>query len=181
MGLYSGFPEEDFMAVYRYARAIDALDQRLTELARNSPTAAQEVRNLHPEWNWKEAFILYLQAYNMRPGRAEPLYFIGKHYRDQDQHTIAFNFLRRAVEIPYPKDDLLFIEKHMYDFDRYDQLSQSASWIGECAIGKRAIDYLAHNYPDASSHIETNRQWYDTNCAGKYGNFDYWGCGTCPE
>jgi len=182
MADYAQFSEEDFVTAYNYARAIDAGRQRVQALRNTLPSQAEKLLDLHPNWTWKHSLAAYLEAHEMRPHRAEPLYYIGKYYRDNEQHYAALLFLRRATELSYPQNDNLSIEKNMYDFDRWDQLSQAAWWAGECALGKPAMDYLIKNHPNLL-HVDKNRQFYEDKCEGKYEASTYWGCGeggTCP-
>lgn len=57
-----------------------------------------------------------LMAYNTRPQRAESLYEIIKFYRVIGKQQTAMMFLEKAYTIPYPKDDVLFIRKDVYDY-----------------------------------------------------------------
>jgi tetratricopeptide (TPR) repeat protein len=57
----------------------------------------------------------YLQAYNLRPTRLEPAYALARFYRENGQYALGFHFARLVNEILYP-DDLLFIERDVYDY-----------------------------------------------------------------
>lgn len=109
-----GGDEEDYVAHYRVGRAAENLG------------------------NWKEAEEYYLKAANMRPTRAEPLLHLSDHYWCNNNPMLAFLYAERAVELSYPQDDVLFIEKVFYDYNRYDLLSRAAYSIGEFEIGKKA-------------------------------------------
>lgn len=56
-----------------------------------------------------------LKAYNYRKIRAEPIYDLVRHFRDISQHYKAYHYYLLGKSIPYPKDDILFIEKNIYD------------------------------------------------------------------
>jgi hypothetical protein len=73
----------------------------------------------------------YLKAYTIRPTRAEPLIRIAMHYHDEDQLDLSYIFAQRAAQIPYPKDDILMIERELYDAARWEILNACAS----CAKG----------------------------------------------
>ena len=64
----------------------------------------------------EKAIITWMEAYNYRPTRAESLYEIVKHYRITGKYYLCFQFYKIAKSIPYPKNDLLFIHKDIYDF-----------------------------------------------------------------
>lgn len=56
-----------------------------------------------------------LRAYAYRPQRAESLYKLTKHFREQAQHFKAYQYLEMGSNIPVP-DDSLFIERDVYDY-----------------------------------------------------------------
>lgn len=63
---------------------------------------------------WPLVLEAYLEAYQFRPTRVEPLYHLARICRERGQHTLAFLFARQAKDIPYP-DDILFVEKPVYE------------------------------------------------------------------
>lgn len=63
---------------------------------------------------WPQVMEAYLQAFQAKPDRAGPLFRIGLHYQEQRQFDLAHLFFRRAMRIPYPANDRLFIEKDVY-------------------------------------------------------------------
>jgi len=98
------------------------------------------------DYTWESALTHYLAAHAADGGRAEPLIKIASHYINQDNHTLAFLFAKRAVQLPYP-DKALLIEKHLYDFTRYDILGRSAWYVGQYDIGHEALRVLLQKYP----------------------------------
>ncbi len=54
------------------------------------------------------------KAHQYRPQRAEPLYHLTKHFRETSQHYKAYHYYQKGRFIPYPKDDVLFIEDQVY-------------------------------------------------------------------
>lgn len=101
----------------------------------------------------------YLQAYAMRPHRAEPLIKIAEYYLEKGQMPLAFLFARRAVDLPYPDSDILFVEKYLYDFARYDILGICAWYVGEYEVGEWAVLQALEVKPDAQ-HLQRNLQFY---------------------
>jgi glycosyltransferase involved in cell wall biosynthesis len=65
---------------------------------------------------WPEVLQAYLDAYQARPTRAGPLYKIGMHYQRLQQYAISRLYFSQAIQIAYPLQDRLFIEKPMYDY-----------------------------------------------------------------
>ena len=105
--LLHGFVEEDYMAHYRLGYAM----QRMME------TDASIV--------WQEVVRHYLDAYLLRPTRAEPLIRISHFYFKNQQYDLAFLYAYLACKISYP-GDILFIEKFLYDTVRYELFTKSA-------------------------------------------------------
>ena len=63
----------------------------------------------------RSAFVTgCLAAYQRRPTRAEPLYALAQHYREQNEGTTALLFAETAATIPHPTADALFIEEFIY-------------------------------------------------------------------
>jgi glycosyltransferase involved in cell wall biosynthesis len=101
----------------------------------------------------------YLEAFSMRPHRAEPLIKIAQYYLDNDDMHCAFLFAARAAKIPYPATDILFVEKYLYDFVRYDILGRCAWYVGEYDLGEWAMLKALHVKPDAA-YLQRNLQYY---------------------
>lgn len=100
------FPEERWYA--RYRRGLCFLRMRQGERA---------------------AGIL-LEAYDERPWRAEPLWALARHYREQGKNQLAYMLARKALDIPYPAGDVLFIEKQVYDWQLWEEIMISAYYVG---------------------------------------------------
>lgn len=111
----SGWDEDDFTAYYRLAGTY--------EFAKNWPMAEE----------------YYLKAANLLPRRIEPLIHLSDYYLRQNNYLLAFLYAQRAVTMKYPKDDLIFVRKQFYDYNRYDLLGRAAYHINEFKIGKNAI------------------------------------------
>ncbi len=127
----SSFPEEDYFAHYYLAKATEAL-------ASSEPES----------FKWDESLKYYLQAYSMRPHRAEPLVRIAQHYLWENNHALSYVFARRACELPYPLGDVLPYDKHLYDFDRHEILSRCAWYIQEYEVGEEAAKKAIEAHPN---------------------------------
>ncbi len=138
-----GWCEENFMAVYRLAQVTDRLQ-------------AQK----NPKFSWDEALGYYLQAFDMRPCRAEPLIKVAEHYLSHGQHELAYIFVRRAAEIRYPEQDMLFVEKEAYDYTRHDVLGQCAWYVGSFDLGESAIRSALKIHP-LHQHLKNNLAFYE--------------------
>ena len=98
------------------------------------------------------------KAFEYHPKRAEPLYHLTKYFRIYSQHYKAYHYYLKGKDIPYPKDDLLFIEENVYkglfDYEntilacyvngktKWDSLCDTISYIN------RNIPFFVHNVYD---------------------------------
>jgi FkbM family methyltransferase len=142
-----GWDEEDFIVRYRLAETIKKLILRS--------------EHAH-KYTWSEAMDYYLQAYQMRPHRIEPIVGIADYYVALDQMHLAFLFARRAAEMEYPAKDVLFVEKYLYTYYRYELLARCAWYINEFKIGAVAARKAYEAYPDykyAKINMECYAPW----------------------
>jgi glycosyltransferase involved in cell wall biosynthesis len=74
---------------------------------------------------------VYLQAWEFRPTRAEALYAIARRYREEQRYLAGHLFAQRAAQIPFPKEDLLFIGADVYAWRAIDEQAVCASQLGK--------------------------------------------------
>jgi glycosyltransferase involved in cell wall biosynthesis len=61
-------------------------------------------------------FERYMQmAYNYRPSRGETIYKLAEFYRTVGEHYKSYHYIQLGRKIPFPKDDVLFIEPNVYN------------------------------------------------------------------
>lgn len=104
----------------------------------------------------------YLEAWNARPSRAEPLVQLARWHRVRQEWPLAFLFARAAVAIPRPPDQL-FVEDAVYAWRALDEFSIAAWHAGARDEGRRATERLLHEErfpPSERERIEKNRSWY---------------------
>jgi GR25 family glycosyltransferase involved in LPS biosynthesis len=102
-----GWDEEVFYSLLRRASCLTLLDEP-----------------------WEAALSAYLEAWQSRPGRAEPLYEIAHHYRLSDDFALGHLFAKRAAEIPFPDADSLFVGADVYRWRAQDELAICAYYLG---------------------------------------------------
>ena len=135
-----GWDEEVWYSLY----AIGGLNERL-----GAPVA--EIRSA------------YLDAWQFRPRRAEPLYQLARFHRERSEWPLARLFAHQAAAIPHPSDDILFVDDSVYLWRSLDELGVAAYWAGEKAEGKAATDrVLAEGHVPLSerARIESNLRFY---------------------
>lgn len=54
------------------------------------------------------------QAHTFRPCRSESIYTLAKYFREIGQHYKSYHYIKLGLSIPFPKDDVLFIESDVY-------------------------------------------------------------------
>jgi tetratricopeptide (TPR) repeat protein len=57
----------------------------------------------------------FLKAYKFHPKRAEPLYCLVTYFKNKYEHFKAYQYYLKGKDIPFPKDDLLFVEYNIYE------------------------------------------------------------------
>ena len=141
-----GWDEEDFIVRYRLAQTIKKL----------------VLQSDHKDdYSWSEALDYYMEAYQMRPHRIEPLVEIADYYVAMDQMHLAFLFARRAVEAKYPVQDSLFVEKYLYNYYRYELLARCSWYIKEFELGAMAARKAYEAYPNYK-YAKINMDCYES-------------------
>jgi hypothetical protein len=127
-----GWDEEDFIVHHRLAETIKKM-----------------VLLKYPKrYQWDEALGYYMKAFKMRPHRIEPLVGVADYYVTINQMDLAYLFARRAVEIEYPVNDKLFVDKYVYNYYRYELLARCAWYINEFEVGEYAALMAYEASPD---------------------------------
>jgi glycosyltransferase involved in cell wall biosynthesis len=103
-----GWPEEVWFSLYQIAQ----LEERL-------------------EKPWPEVMQQYLAAYQYRSDRVGPLFRIALHYQKVREHAVSHLFLSRAMAIPYPAGNRLFVEKPIYDYMLPVEYAVASYYIGD--------------------------------------------------
>lgn len=80
--------------------------------------------------SWDRVLTAYLDAWNTRPTRAEPLVEIARHYRSTSEWQLAHLFAARATDIGFPDGDLLFVSADAHNWQAADERSMAAYYIG---------------------------------------------------
>lgn len=98
---------------------------------------------------WEESLERYLLAVSIMQDRSpEPLTRIAEHYYEIGNMEKCFFFAYQACFLPYPTNRVLFVEKKIYDFHRYDLLARVAGYVGAYAIGNFAVHKALEIHPE---------------------------------
>jgi glycosyltransferase involved in cell wall biosynthesis len=104
----------------------------------------------------------YLDAYQLRPSRAEPLVELARFHRGRSEYALAFLYARQAAECVRPAD-ALFVDEHVYTWRALDELTLAAFYAGHLDVGRRAMTQLLEEdrYPAAErSRLLQNATFY---------------------
>lgn len=130
----NGFVEETFITVLRMGRIAEKL------------------------YPWEKALAHYHRAFSLRPHRAEPLVYIADHYWP-DNTPLCYLYANHACRLPYPTHDILFVEKPLYDYTRFEILSRCAWYQNEFRQGLDATQRALQFAPD-TPHLLSNLKLY---------------------
>lgn len=112
------FSQEVFWSLYQVAR----LKERLGEPAHSFIPA-------------------YCKAFQYRPSRVEPLFFLINYYLGLSCGYLAYLIAKEAIKIP-PSTDAHFVEKWMYEWGVLLQFAKSAYLMGQTQEAKKACKQL---------------------------------------
>ncbi|MDT5336808.1 MAG: hypothetical protein QOD90_2313 [Mycobacterium sp.] len=130
------------------------------EVFRSLHRAAESMSNLGAPWpNVQDAF---LRAWEYRPVRSEPLHAIAFRYRLDERYLLGYLFAKRAVEVPFPDGDILFVSADVYAWRAMDELAVCASRLQKHAEAFDLCRQLVAGpvIPDEDrKRIAANRDW----------------------
>jgi len=106
-----------------------------------------------------EVIERYLDAFQARPRRVEPLVDLARMERQRGNLPRAYVYAAAAMRIDRPSGDILFVDAPSYDWRRQDELAVAAYWIGHYEESKQlSAALLASGHLPASERprIEAN-------------------------
>ncbi|WP_427308043.1 tetratricopeptide repeat-containing glycosyltransferase [Cupriavidus sp. H39] len=80
----------------------------------------------------------YLEAYQARPSRAEPLCELARYHRLRGEFALAHLFAQQAVALARPAD-VLFVDESVYAWRALDELAVSAYYVNAVEQGRQAL------------------------------------------
>jgi tetratricopeptide (TPR) repeat protein len=120
----------------------------------------------HADGNIEKMINSYLEAFAVRPDRAEPLIKIAEYYYQIGYFHLCFLFAKHAITIPYPNNDFGLINKYLYEFFRYDLISATAYIVGDFKLGEQATLKALQARPD-KEYLHKNLTYYQTKLSEK--------------
>ncbi|PEX91542.1 tetratricopeptide repeat-containing glycosyltransferase [Bacillus cereus] len=161
-----GWVEEVFYSLLRIGFCYEQLANRSAN-KQNEVTEADEKEQVKKqEEQYVALAVLYFQkAWEYRPNRAEPLYQLARMYRLKSQNNIALMYALQGKEVPFPKDDLLFVDYHVYDYLFDYEISISAFYIPHKkhlgAMSQKYLESIKEKIPlHIANMVENNAKFY---------------------
>lgn len=111
----------------------------------------------HP---WPEVQQLYLEAHAIAPHRAEPLCAIAAHYVKEQAYALGYIFASRAYELSFPEQDILFVDRDIYEWRAADLLATTAYYVGAFELGAKAAKQALAARPD-DPRLQANLAFYE--------------------
>ncbi|WP_454871084.1 glycosyltransferase [Priestia megaterium] len=111
------------------------------------------------------ATTYFQESWEYRPTRAEPLYHLARIYRINSKHNISLMYAIQGKEVPFPKDDVLFLDYHVYDYLLDYEISICAYYIeSKRDLGRSALNRLQSKIEqlpqDIAGSVESNAKFY---------------------
>ena len=113
----------------------------------------------------EEIAAAFLDCYNSRPTRAEPLWFLSRMYRMNNKPAVAYLYARMGLEIPFPQQDILFIQEDVYKWGLLDEVGATAFYANQPHVGYEACKRLVEQrlIPDMHrNRVLQNFRQYET-------------------
>jgi glycosyltransferase involved in cell wall biosynthesis len=109
---------------------------------------------------WASAQDVFLQAWNLRPTRSEPLYNLARIHRLNGNPRLGYMFAKLGCQIPLPPQDVLFVSKDVYEWQMFDELASTAWYANDMHAGLAASNKLLSEkkYPE-SEHERILNNW----------------------
>jgi hypothetical protein len=126
--------------------------------------------------NSEDTIMWYLKSFyysviTFNNPRVESLIKLADHYISESNWMMAYIYLEISENIPYPEDLILFVDRRMYDYTRYNLLERVCMYIGKnkqgLLNGLKAVQYLYNtNLSGARAELYKqdlqNLKWYIT-------------------
>lgn len=113
--------------------------------------------------DWSKIQDVFLQAWNLRPNRVEPLFHLAKIHRMNNNPRLGYLFSKMGCTIPFPQHDVLFVARDLYDWQVFDELASTAWYAGDMQAGLIASNKLLSEKkypPDQHERILNNWRQY---------------------
>lgn len=128
------------------------------------------IKNEYLNCPWEECEQWYLKCYEVDHTRAEPLFFIGRHYLQKGDKELAFSYLKKAYSLGMPSIQMS-VRKNIYNIHIPKALSSICYEMGEYELGEECCrkflenggeDVLTTKWLNIFYHINKTKNIKDT-------------------
>jgi tetratricopeptide (TPR) repeat protein len=123
------FNIEDFTNACKYSERLIEIGTDDEAIFLAKLRVAQSLEKL--DTPWLEVQDAYMRAWEFRPTRAEPFFFIAQHYRAENRHQLGYMFAERAAQISLPAADMVIHDHTVYSWRATDEQAVCASALGQ--------------------------------------------------
>ena len=113
--------------------------------------------------NLEDVYLMtekYIEAWNIRPQRVESLYELINYYRCKCEWSKCKLYYQIAKNIPFPKDDTLFVHKDIYDHKLLYEYTIFAYYIGDKSIYREMIKLMNIKYYNMYNLLNNYKFYY---------------------
>ena len=97
---------------------------------------------INQEKPWEFIQARFLDSFDYRPCRAEGLHAISRWLRAINRPRAAYIFAKQAASLPFPAQDILFVDRGVYDWMCLDELGATSWWVHDFQSGYNACERL---------------------------------------
>lgn len=152
---YIFYLAQSYKAISDYKKALETYQRRVDSKGWDEEVfwSLLQIANIQREIKETPEKIerSYWRAFQFRPTRAEPLYYLSQHYRDNKNYEACYSITKLGMGILFPSD-VLFVEKSVYDWGIILENSVGAWWLGKYQESSDLSNQLL-NRPDLPSGI----------------------------
>lgn len=95
------------------------------------------VTSMKLKHDWHDSFVWFMKSYEFK-ARVEPLIQIANYYKETKKWGLAYTFLNLAVNLQYPTECILFVDKKAYDYKRWHLMGIVAYYASCYDEGRKA-------------------------------------------
>jgi tetratricopeptide (TPR) repeat protein len=103
------------------------------------------------------------KGFEMYPRRVENIYHLVRYFRIHRQHYKAYHYYLKGKDVPYPKDDMLFIETPVYEgLFAYENTILANYMCGKSMLDGlcEVVGYINKKIPYHIDNVWDNLHWY---------------------
>lgn len=154
--LYIHYLAQSYQNAKEYAKALEVWNKRISmEKGPNAFWALLQKGNLERELNYpsKDVCESYYQAFYECPSRADSLYYLMTYCREKGDPDLAYQVGLNAKQIPFPKEEISYVIKWVYDYGILLELAYCAVLTGRKEEGLKIYHELL-NRKDLSEKVK---------------------------